>query len=507
MLIGAEVRDAPFDAPEWRARLEQLAGSVRLEWQRYAEQAVLTAALAADVPGSTSDNRRDRLTWSSFVREVAVARRCSDQAAGKEIFLAVALVRSHPRTLSLLQAGLMPEWNAKVLVEECAGSNPGVAALAEAELAERACQLTPSRIRDAVRKIELRVDADAAAARSAKAATARNVRLHADRDDQATLVVSGPALPLVQFFDAVTAAARAVRAAGDPRGLDALRFDLAVGLPTRSEAAPDSAPGHGGEVGDATPPCTSDASAGVPAGSLADAGWQLDRRRVRPVQVLLHLPVTTALGLDNEPGWLPGYGWVSAPQCRQWLSLAELRQVCVGADGFVVDTADRVVRPEPTPAGIRHAVLAMVREPGQMTEKTWRVQDQHDPSPLLKGFVDIRDLYCDGPTGTRVPAGRCHHDHEQAYPHGPIAAWNLTARADRTHQLKHRGWTPLRTATSTLWFSPAGQIVEIPHHAGPPPDIDPDVELPDPDLLHMVDAELLREPGIDDEPPWDEPPF
>ncbi|MEO6205086.1 MAG: DUF222 domain-containing protein [Mycobacteriales bacterium] len=486
--------DAPFDCPQWQARLAELAGSVRVEWQRYAEQAVLTAALAAQVPASDGGDWRSRLSWSSFVREVAIARRCSDQGAGKEIYLAVALVRSHPRTLGLLQAGLMPAWNARVLIEECAGSDPAVAAAVEAELADRAGQLTPSRIRAAVRKIELRLDADAAAARSAKAATARGVRLHADADDQATLVISGPALPLTQFYEAVTASARAARAAGDPRGLDALRFDLAVGLPEPAEPAEPADPAEPAEPAEPA------------AASWAEAGWQLDRRRVRPVQVLVHLPVTTALGLDNEPGWLAGYGWVSAPQCRQWLSSAELRQVCVGADGFVLDTADRVLRPQPTPAGIRDALLGMVCDPGPVTSKTWQVQDQHDPSPLLAGFVEVRDGFCDGPTGTRVPAQRSHHDHEQPYPGGPTAAWNLVARADRTHQLKHRGWTPLRTPTSTLWVSPAGQIIDVPRHTGPPPEIDPDAELPDPHTLAEIDTALLREPGPDDDPPWDQPP-
>ena len=471
------IDDAPFDQQGWRDQLGQLAGSVRSDWQRYAEQAVLIAELARQVPRSSSDDR-GATAWKSFVREIAVACRCSDQAATKEIFLAVALSQTHRCTLALLRAGQMPEYSAKVLVEECAGCDPLVAKTVEEQLAERACRMTPSQIRDAVRKIELRLDGDAAAARSARAATARSVRLHADRDDQATLVISGPTLPIARFYEAVTASARSNRAAGDPRGIDALRFDLAVGLPNEAQSAP----------------------------APAVAGWALDRRRVRPVQVLLHLPVTTALGLDNEPGWLPGYGWVSAPQCRQWLTIAELRQVCVDRSGFVVDLADRVVRPEPTPSGVRQSVLDMVVDPGAITPKTWRNESHHDPSPLLRDFVDIRDVFCDGPTGTRVPAARCHHDHERPYPDGPTAAWNLKARTDRTHQLKHRGWSPLRTATSTLWFSPAGQVVDVPHHTGPPPDLDPAAQLPDPDLLDELERELVRTPGLDDDPPWNEPP-
>ncbi|MCU1672864.1 MAG: endonuclease [Frankiales bacterium] len=454
----------PFDQPLWRADLGELQASVRQGWQRYAEQAVLLARLAAQVPR----DRREDAAWKSFVREIAVVRRCSDRTAAKEIALAVALVTEHPHCLALVRAGQLPDYSAKVLVEETASCAPAVRGLVDAELAERACRLSPARIREAVRRIELRHDADAAAARAAKAARARGVQLYADRDDQATLVLSGPALPLTRHYEDLTARARAARAAGDVRSLDALRFDLAL-----------------------------------PA--LADAASLEDRRRQRPVQVLLHLPVTTALGLDNEPGWLTGYGWVSAPQCRQWLPLAELRQVCVNG-GQVVDVADRVVRSGPTPAGVRDAVLAMVSDPGPITEKTWRTELQHDPGPALRGFVDIRDVVCDGPTGARVPAARCDHDHDLRYPDGPTAAWNLKARAGRTHLLKHRGWTPLRTGTSTLWISPAGQLVEVDNFPGPAPELDPEAELPDPDELHALDALMLAEVPLAHEPPWCGPP-
>jgi hypothetical protein len=231
-----------------------------------------------------------------------------------------------------------------------------------------------------------------------------------------------------------------------------------------------------------------------------------DRRRGRPIRVNIQLPVTTALGLSNDPGWLDGYGWISAPQCRQWLAVAELRQVCVTTTGQVADVADRLVRPDPTPAGIRAALLAMVTNPGQISPKTYAEEPRYRPSWALSEFVDIRDVVCDGPTGRRVYAPRTDRDHEIPYPDGPTAAWNLVARATRTHLLKHRGWTPVRTATSTLWFSPAGQVVEVEHWTSPPPDVEDDAELPDPDLLHHLDAELTREPTPDDEPPLREPP-
>jgi hypothetical protein len=495
----------PFDREDFRTDMAALASSVRDDWMRWAEQAVVIERLATQVPEERGVTHT-ATEWKSFVREIAVARRCSDQSAAKEIYLAVALVRDHPRTFALVRDGLMPAFNARTLLEETAGLDRELASLIDAELAERACRLTPSRVRSEVRRIELRLDADAAAARSAIASTARNIRVYDGRDDQATLVLSGPAGAVVSFYNAVNAAARAARAAGDPRGLDALRFDIATDVtpPGVTEApAPDS--GADDEPAAEVVPLDG-------AAALA-RDWSGDRRRVRPIQALIHLPVTTALGLDNEPGWLAGYGWVSAPQCREWLAIAELRQVCVARDGFVVDTADRVVRPDATPAGIRQALVDMVRNPGAITSKTWRSEPHHDPSPALARFVEIRDRYCDGPTGTRVRAEACDKDHEKPYPAGPTAAWNLKDRARRTHLLKHNGWIPLRTADSTLWFSPAGQIVEVPHHTGPPPDLDEDAYLPHPDDLHGIEQELLRPPGPDDwsplvaPPPADDPPF
>jgi len=231
-----------------------------------------------------------------------------------------------------------------------------------------------------------------------------------------------------------------------------------------------------------------------------------DRRQTRPVQILIHVPITTALGLSNEPGWLDGYGWINAPQCRQLLPDAELRQVCLSQTGQVVDLAPRTVRPDPTPHGVRDALLAMATQPFDITDAAWHTQAQHDPSDATADLVRIRDRFCDGPTGLLWPAHRSDLDHDHPYPDGPTAAWNLVCRARRTHRLKHHGWGPLRTATDTLWFSPGGQVIRVPHHQQPPPELDPDAYLPDPQALHDLETELLRPPTRDDEPPQP-PPF
>jgi hypothetical protein len=52
-----------------------------------------------------------------------------------------------------------------------------------------------------------------------------------------------------------------------------------------------------------------------------------------------------------------------------------------------------------------------------------------------------------------------------------------------------------------MWISPAGQIVLTDRITTTGPPIDPDAQLPDPEQLHQLEAELLREPGPDDSPP------
>ncbi len=265
------------------------------------------------------------------------------------------------------------------------------------------------------------------------------------------------------------------------------------------------------------------AAQGAAAAGLRASGVEAssdDCRLSRPVQAQINVPVETLLGLSNEPGYLSGYGWLSAPASRQLLLDAELHRALVhSTTGRLLDLHPDVHRPPPGPRFLAVAGVRMCLHDLQLSDVPVRAESRHDPSTSLTRFAHERDGWDDGPTGNRTPATSSDLDHDTAWPKGPTAAWNLAARGRRTHQLKHYGWTPLRTETATYWTSPAGQIVHVPHHDTPPPGIDPGhggsgpeagIRLPDPDELVELDRILTLpplQPG-DDLPPLNaEPPF
>ncbi|MCW2614204.1 MAG: hypothetical protein JWN08_1198 [Frankiales bacterium] len=368
-----------------------------------------------------------------------------------------------------------------------------------------------------------------------------------DADDQASVTLFGPAVPLTRWHRTLDERAHALKHAGDPRPLDALRFDLA----TSTFPCATHAPADPSRIGTADPICEPDAPArtttpdtppvtwgstpsipstartsppGTPpaaddtsiAASTAAAAAGLrpafveaaptDCRMSRPVQASIVVPVETALGLSQEPGWLDGDGWLSAPTSRLLLVDAELRRLCAHTStGQLLELANRAVRPPPTPAGVHAGLLDLVLDTATLTGITDRIEPQHDPSQALRQFTVVRDRHCDGPTGTHANARRNHPDHDTPHPTGPTAAWNLAARSTHTHQLKHDGWTPLHTPTGTYWTSPTGQLIHTPHHTSPPPGIDTDHEtgtgpasLPDPDQPDRGQLEHHH----NDTPPW-----
>ena len=366
--------DIPWLREDFQADLAALGESVAEQARRFAADMVVLARLAAQVPRCPMDERGPS-PWTSFRREVAVARKLSDQGAAAEIRAAQALTRCLPRTLALLSEGRTTVQRARAFLTELEGVEDDVARLVDEQLADKVAGLPPWRIKQVTRAAVMTADPDEAARATGEANDARDVELHPEPNDQASVVISGPAVPLTRWWATLDGRARALKAAGDPRALAQLRFDLAVADYPCQLHAPDD------PTADPTAdPRSAAAAAGLRPSFIEPASS--DCRMSRPVQANVTVPVETSLGLSNEPGWLDGYGWISAPTCRLLLVDAELRRICVHADtGHIVDVADSDVRPPPTFTGLRHALVDMVTDDITLSRAAGRVEEQHDPTP------------------------------------------------------------------------------------------------------------------------------
>ncbi|HVE74801.1 MAG TPA: hypothetical protein VNA30_06940, partial [Mycobacteriales bacterium] len=107
--------EAVFADPEFQGGLATLTTSDEETSRRFAADAVTLAVLATQVPRCPGDESGAG-PWTSFLLEVAVARRCSDTYATHAVVLATTLVAHFPRTLALLATGAMPVYHARTLV-------------------------------------------------------------------------------------------------------------------------------------------------------------------------------------------------------------------------------------------------------------------------------------------------------------------------------------------------------------------------------------------------------
>ncbi|MCW2544622.1 MAG: endonuclease [Frankiales bacterium] len=182
-----------------------------------------------------------------------------------------------------------------------------------------------------------------------------------------------------------------------------------------------------------------------------------------PLVLYVHTPMTTLLEVDHRTGSIDGGGALPAEHVRMLLPTADLRRVFVDPGSGVpigvdpqLHRAARSARSGFT-TGVGRERLEPLLSSFVLRD---RAEPRHDPSRRLRAFIELRDQRCTG-IGCSQPAGRCHLDHELAYPAGPTATWNLAAKSSRCHRAKHAGWTVTRHGPGpqhgqTTWTSPLG---------------------------------------------------
>jgi hypothetical protein len=377
---------------------------VECERQVAALQARQVAALSA-----LADARAGTLLEGFAEDEVALALTISPNAARQRVSDAQTLSHQLPDTLSALAAGALDYYRARCIVEAVSGLDDDVAVAVQARVLPGAAERTATQLRAALRRAVLAVDPVGAAARHAMAAADRRVDFHPDANGMAYLGVAAPADDTLAVYTAIDGLARAARrVSGETRTLPQLRAD------TLADIARDI---------------------------LAAGGWRglaLPRRRHR-AHLLVTVGADTLLGVTGEPGWVAGYGPISATMARRIATDATWRRILTDPmTGSLLDYG----------------------------------RAAHDPGAVLEGHVLTRDQTCVNPVCS-TPASSCDLDHTIPHPAGPTAARNLGCLCRHTHRAKQAGFELVQPEPGVFrWTTPTGRTYtrRPPALASPRPD-------------------------------------
>lgn len=427
------LQEAPVQGLDARALLSRmrLADAVA-RWAQAQAAAALGDLVGERLAGEAGEQREKQLRL-----EVRVARRCSDDAAGRDIAEARMLAAECRPVRDLLESGAITSRHVWAVLDRVSGHRPEVVAGTVVLVAPRLA-LTPSqKVRALVSRAIATVDSAAQADRvRSRRRHGPGVRLRDTGDGLADLVVTlrvEDARACLERIDTDADAFLSHLAAGceqcdaeTPAEIGPARAAVASALllgrhVTGDPASPDAARGSSGSA----------------------------RRRRGELQVVVSLQ--TLLGLDENPGEINGVP-VPAEIARELAAGCGSMRRLVTDDigGYLLDYGDRQYLPEP-----------------------------------LRDFLVARDRTCRGP-GCGQPAYRSQHDHVIPFPLGPSSADNGHMACKRDHDLKTTGYLRLRDNPdgTRTWITGLGQEVATapepylpdlargaaaPRHDDPPP--------------------------------------
>ncbi|MFM9049160.1 MAG: DUF222 domain-containing protein [Actinomycetota bacterium] len=380
-------------------------------------EAEIEASVSRDVaelsPSNSTPREREHIAaqardeaWEvrerAIALEVSMAMRVSPRTAGRRIHGARLLLEHLRPAVTESLAGRWGYGHLRVVEKELADIPEPLRNDVFGDLLPHAATDHPRRLTERIRKSLARRDAAGSAERMRERAKARDVALWNLPDGQARLVITGPYATVTKVHRVLTdmakahrhvvlAAAQAEGAGTDPaqteRRLGVLRFDALVEAVTRMECdmhgvgrhfVHTAAEGLEGNLAerptdpssthDVTQPYT-DPWTGPPVHAPGS--------NPTPAAAII-VDVATALGMADEPGYLPGYGWVPAPIAREILADTDKWR------RWLIDDSSR-----------------KVIEAGSV---------RYRPSQALRDLVSGRDLTCTADTCTR-PASNSQLDH------------------------------------------------------------------------------------------------
>ncbi len=375
----------------------------RLAAERYAIIDQLRELAEAETGASWRDP--DDLAWRDLRAEVAAVIHIHEKAAHTQLETARRLVHDFPTTLSGMRDGDVSERHAQILVREAAGLSPEWFTQYETRLLPSAALLIPTRFEKLAREIRASLEPEALIQRHQEALADRRIAVEAAPDGMAWFGALLSAEDAIGAAAAVTGIAKGLKVEGEQRTFAQLEADVFRDLLTDATGV--------------TPPPAAAAPVASPGA----------RRGVR-AEVLVHVPVMTAMGKSDDAAVLDGYGPIDADTARQ---------LCADAPGFLRILTD----PEDG------ATLSFGRT-------SYRVPAE------LKRYLRVRDEVCRFVGCTRS-ASLCDIDHTIPWAEdGETVKTNLAHLCRGHHRLKERGrWQIRHDPGGTLkWTSPTGRTYQ-----------------------------------------------
>ncbi|OOB89343.1 hypothetical protein B0T42_18015 [Rathayibacter sp. VKM Ac-2630] len=361
-------------------------------------------AFARGLPRGRSADLVER----SVRAELAVGCGVSERVVSRDLEEARLLIEDLPCTREAL-AGARLRWEAGRIICATAGTLP---AESRAVFDERACALalvlTPTQLRRRVARLRDELHVEPLADRHARAREDRAVWVVPETDGMALLCALLPAPVAVGAYARLDRIARCLRegdgsgGAEEERTLAQLRADALADLLCDGDVI-GTAPGD------------------TPAASTLVPGVR--------AEVRLTLAARTAVGLDDAPAVLDGYGLVPAGAARELAGVAS--------------SFTRVLTDPRTGAAVS-------------VGRTHRV-----PPPQMRLALQLRDGTCRFPGCTRV-AARTEADHTIEWRHGgETALENLASLCVAHHHVRHGDrWTYVLHPDGTAdWTTPTGRRV------------------------------------------------
>jgi len=199
--------------------------------------------------GLEADGRPARISRDA-VGQIEMALKLTHYSAQERADLAVALVWRLPATLAAMRAGTIDYYRAQLIAGATSVLSEGLARAVEAQILPGAGQMTAAKLREKLHYAVIAADPEGAERRREEAERHAEMRLYADDDQTATLLLSKlPQVEAAAVFARVTALARARIAAGMPGTLNFHRVQVAMGLLNetlplipRAEGAPPDEP-------------------------------------------------------------------------------------------------------------------------------------------------------------------------------------------------------------------------------------------------------------------------